>query len=228
LKDYSQDKASLLNSFWFPLLFVAILWAVKGTESLSHNSFAHLGLYPLDFKGLRGILFAPFIHGSWGHLVNNTLPLLMLTWGLFYFYREVAYKVFFLIFFIHNFWLWFFGRDAYHIGASGIVYGLGAFLFLSGIIRMNKHLLSISLLVAFVYGSMVWGIFPLEQEVSWEAHLSGMAAGILLAVYYRHYGPPSNIKHYKNKDEYFESEDDDDENAYWKIVEDENENGSES
>lgn len=188
-----KDKAKIISASWLPLLFVIIIWVVKIIEVIMDTSIAHYGLFPLDIKGLRGILFAPFIHGSWEHLLNNTLPLFILGWGLFYFYRPVAYKVFLLVFLIHNFWLWFFGRDAYHIGASGIIYGLGAFLFVSGFIRMNKHLLAISMLVAFVYGSMVWGIFPLEEEVSWEAHLCGMTAGIILAFYYRQYGPQRNI-----------------------------------
>lgn len=193
MTEKDKDKANIIQAAWLPLLFVVILWVVRITEVLTGTSFVHFGLFPLDIIGLRGIIFAPFIHGSWEHLFNNTLPLLILGWGLFFFYKPVAYKVFLLVFIIHNFWLWFFGRDSYHIGASGLIYGLGAFLFLSGIIRMNKHLLTISLLVAFVYGSMVWGIFPLEEKVSWEGHLSGMAAGILLAFYYRQYGPQRNM-----------------------------------
>ena len=193
VKYKDPDRSKIFQAAWFPLLFVAVLWAVKIIEVTTYSDFAHFGLLPLNLKGLRGILFAPFIHGSWEHLLNNTLPVFILSWGLFYFYRPVAYKVFVLIFLIHNFWLWFFGRDAYHIGASGIIYGLGAFMFVSGIIRMNKHLLAISMLVAFVYGSMVWGIFPMEEQVSWEAHLSGMVAGIILAFYYRKYGPQRNI-----------------------------------
>lgn len=215
MKNQDKDKQKILTAAWLPLLFVALLWLVKSIEALTHISFAHFGLYPLEIKGLRGILFAPFIHGSWEHLINNSLPVFILGWGLFFFYRPVAYKVFLLIFIIHNFWLWFFGREAYHIGASGIIYGLGAFMFVSGIIRMNKHLLAISLLVAFVYGSMVWGIFPLKEEVSWEAHLSGMASGILLAFYYRQYGPQRNMG---LKPEYPEDELPDD-NDFWNVEE---------
>jgi membrane associated rhomboid family serine protease len=136
---------------------------------------------------------------------------------LFYFYPSIAFKVFFLSYFIHGFWLWFFGRESYHIGASGIVYSLSAFLFVSGLIRKNTHLLAISLLVAFLYGSLVWGIFPLEENISWEAHLTGMLAGIVLAFYYKDYGPPANIKQWKteypddeeniaDKDDYWNSE----------------------
>lgn len=213
------EKVKFLHALWFPLLFVAILWLVKGVEFLLDTDFAGYGLYPLDIKGLRGILFAPFIHGSWEHILNNTIPVFVLCLTLFYFYSEISYKVFFLIFFIHNFWLWFFGRGAYHIGASGMIYGLGAFLFVSGIIRKNTHLLAISMLVAFLYGSMVWGIFPLEEGISWEGHLTGLVAGIILAFYYKRHGPPSNIGKWKYED----AEDDTEfyEEEYWN-VEDEN------
>lgn len=214
------EKIKFLHALWFPALFVAVLWLVKGVEVLTDTDLSEFGLYPLNIKGLRGILFAPFIHGSWEHLLNNSIPVFLLTLSLFYFYREISFKVFLLLFFIHNFWLWFFGRGAYHIGASGMIYGLGAFLFVSGIIRKNTHLLAISLLVAFLYGSMVWGIFPLDETISWEGHLTGMVAGIILAFYYRQYGPLPNFGKWKEED--FREDDDelpDDGNEYWNVEE---------
>jgi membrane associated rhomboid family serine protease len=210
------EKITLYRSIWFPLLFIFILWLVKGIEIFFEISFADYGLYPLTLQGLRGILFSPLIHSGFEHLFNNSVSLFLLSWALFYFYRPIAFKVFFLAYFIHGFWLWFFGRESYHIGASGIVYSLAFFLFCSGIIRKNSHLLAISLLVVFVYGSLIWGILPLKEEISWEAHLTGMVAGIVLAFYYKEYGPPSNIKQWKNN--YPEDDDDpNDVNAYWNV-----------
>ena len=213
------EKQKFLRSLWFGLFFVILLFLIKTIETIFNLNLARHGIFPLDVKGLPGILFAPLIHGSWEHLLNNSVPLLVLTVALFYFYREIAYKVFFLVYFIHGFWLWFFARDAYHIGASGIIYGVGTFLFVSGIIRKNSHLLAISLLVAFLYGSMVWGVFPRIETVSWESHLTGVAAGILLAFYYRQYGPAPNIGRWKQ-----EFIDDSEINSefgeeYWKMVE---------
>ena len=213
------EKQKFLRSLWFGLFFVILLFLIKTIETIFNLNLARHGIFPLDVKGLPGILFAPLIHGSWEHLLNNSVPLLVLTVALFYFYREIAYKVFFLVYFIHGFWLWFFARDAYHIGASGIIYGVGTFLFVSGIIRKNSHLLAISLLVAFLYGSMVWGVFPRIETVSWESHLTGVAAGILLAFYYRQYGPAPNIGRWKQ-----EFTDDSEINSefgeeYWKMVE---------
>lgn len=216
MSERHPDKKHLIRSAWFPLFFTLVLWLIKVIEMGYGFNFAVHGLYPLEPSGLQGILFAPFIHGSWKHLFNNTFPLLFLLWTLKYFYREIFWKVFLLIFFIHSFWLWFFGRDAFHIGASGIIYGLGAFLFVSGLIRRNSSLLSISMVVAFLYGSMVWGIFPLVEEVSWEAHLTGMLAGIFLAFYYRDFGPPPNIRRWKYSeyDEAMEEADGD----YWERI----------
>ncbi len=223
LEDRKFEKIRLFHAVWFPLLFVAVLWAVKGIEILTDSSFSRFGLYPLEIKGLRGILFAPFIHGSWEHLINNSIPVFILILTLFYFYHEISFKVFILLFFIHNFWLWFFGRDAYHIGASGIIYGLGAFLFVSGMIRKNTHLMAISMLMAFLYGSMVWGIFPLVESVSWEGHLTGMVAGIVLAFYYRQYGPSPNFGKWKYEYPEDDAQLSESDNEYWKITEEKEE-----
>lgn len=197
MKDQQAERLKFRRALYFGFLYVTIIILVKGIETWFGISFVHLGVFPREIKGLTGIVFAPLIHGSWEHLFNNSIPLLVLTTALFYFYRTISLKIFLLIYFIHGLWLWSFGRDSYHIGASGIIYGLGSFLFVSGIIRKNSHLLAISLLVAFLYGSMVWGIFPTIESVSWEGHFTGMASGILLAFYYKKYGPGPNFGKWK-------------------------------
>jgi membrane associated rhomboid family serine protease len=207
MDDKEKDKKRLFISLLFPLCFVALLWIIKTIEVVTTSNFSNFGLYPLHGKGLIGIVTGPLIHGDWKHLINNSFPILILGWGVFYFYRDIAYKVFFLIYFLSQIWLWFFYvRPAWHIGASGLVYGFGAFLFVSGIVRKNRHLLAISLLVAFLYGSMVWGLLPIEEHISWEGHLMGLMAGIILAFYYKDFGPP--LPHSVFDEE--EEEDDDD------------------
>ena len=190
MDEQKNDKKRLLLSMVFPLLFIIFLWIIKTIEVTSDKSFISLGLYPLKAKGLLGIITGPLIHGDWKHLFNNTFPLFFLSWAIFYFYHKIAWKVIILIYFLSQFWLWFFAREAYHIGASGLVYGFGAFVFVSGIIRRNKNLLAISMLVAFLYGGMVWGLFPIKAHISWEGHLMGMLAGIILAFYFKDFGPP--------------------------------------
>lgn len=182
----------MLNSLSFPLFFVGLLWAVKLLEVAFDLQFYTLGIKPLDTRGLVGIATAPLIHGDFGHLTANTFPLLFLSTGIFYFYRPVAFRVFFLTYLMTGIWVWAFARGAqYHIGASGLVYACGSFLFFSGIIRRNKRLAAISLIVVFLYGGMFWGIFPMKEHISWESHLMGFLAGIVTAVYYRKRAPYS-------------------------------------
>ncbi len=132
-------------------------------------------------NGLLGVLFSPFIHSSVEHLYNNSIPLFVLLSALFYFYKKISYKVLLFGLFGVGLLTWLIGRDAYHIGASGIVYLLTSFLFFKGIWSKNYRLIALSLIVVFLYGSMVWGIFPQEEQISWEGHLSGMLTGLVLA-----------------------------------------------
>jgi len=185
-----EEKNLLKRSVIPPLLFVAVLWVIKLVEEYFHTSFAFLGILPLKAQGLIGIFTAPFIHAAgYDHLLSNTPPLLIVGTGLFYFYKEIAYRVVALIWLFTNFWVWIAARPDAHIGASGLIYGFVCFLFFSGIIRRHTGLLSISMLVTFLYGSLVWGILPVSQSISWESHLFGSIAGIAAAVYFRKEGP---------------------------------------
>jgi membrane associated rhomboid family serine protease len=179
-------------SIIIPLLFVIILWIIQLLQWGADIDFGIFGIFPRSVSGLKGIIFSPLIHGSWSHLASNSIPLLVLGFMLIYFYRHIAYRVFLMVWLIDGIGVWLIGRDAYHIGASGIVYGMASFLFFSGLLRKNRHLLALSLTVVFIYGSMIWGMFPYVTDISWEAHLVGFLAGILFAVYYRQQGPPDD------------------------------------
>lgn len=168
-----------------------------------------LGIMPLKVSGLVGILTAPLIHENYSHLAANSIPLLVLGISLFFFYNEIAYKVFFLIYIITNIWVWSFARDAYHIGASGVVYGLAAFLFVSGFLRRHSQLKAISFLVVFFYGGIVWGVFPHffpDKNISWESHLSGIISGVILAWFFRSEGPQRPIYDWENEEDNFTDE----------------------
>lgn len=186
-------KTFLKSNIFFPLLFVLITWVVKIFEELFSVSFIRFGIHPRDLKGLVGIITAPLIHGDWQHLISNTLPLLILGWIIFYFYKGIAFQVFFWVYIMTGIWVWSAARDAYHIGASGLVYGFVCFLFFSGIIRKNIRLMALSMFVVFVYGSLVWGIFPLHTKFSWESHAFGSLAGIITAFYFRDEGPKIKV-----------------------------------
>lgn len=181
------------QSIWkvirFPVLFVIILWLIEGLSVLTDSRLVWLGIIPRTISGIPGILFSPFIHGNYEHLLSNTLPLLVVGAGVIYFYRAISANVIAMIWLFTGFWVWLAARPNTHIGASGIIYGLVCFLFFSGIMRRDVRLLAVSLLVTFLYGSMVWGILPVDQTISWESHLFGSVAGIFCAVYYRKLGP---------------------------------------
>lgn len=179
----------LKYSLYFPALIIIVLWAIKFAEWSFDFSLVRWGIYPRQGHGLIGIFTAPLIHADFKHLYNNTIPLFVVSWILIYFYKEISYRVFFLTWLITGFWVWAWAREAYHIGASGVVYGLIAFVFFSGILRKDIGLMTISLLMVFLYGSMIWGIFPFLADVSWESHLSGGLAGLILSIYFRGKGP---------------------------------------
>jgi membrane associated rhomboid family serine protease len=213
-----MDKAEInkfLEAAKYPILLLSIVWAVKIIEQLSDISFAPYGLRPRSLEGIQGIITSVFIHSDWKHLFNNSVPLLILGWSLFYFYKEAAWKVILWVILMGGLWTWISARDSLHIGASGLLYGLFSFLLFSGFIRRNKQLLSISFLVAFLYGSLVWGLLPIDYRMSWESHFWGFMAGFALAIYYRKIGKQRD-KHEWNDDEeeLFEKMD------YWKKEED--------
>lgn len=187
-------RKKLLLSMIIPGIFVLLMWLVKLTEVLFETDLTQFGIFPLMVKGLPGIVFSPFIHADFAHLFSNSVPLFFLSLALFYFYSEVALKVFIWTFFITGLLVWLGGREAWHIGASGIVYGLASFLFFSGIIRRYFRLIALSLLIVFLYGSMIWGLFPdIYKNVSWESHMLGFFSGIILAIFYRKQGPQKPV-----------------------------------
>ncbi len=188
-----QEERLILKSFFPGLFFVALLWLVKGAEIKFHLLLDSFGIFPRDVSSLTGIVTMPFIHGSLEHLFSNSVPLVILMASLVFFYREIYVKVFFLIWFLDGLWVWLGARAAWHIGASGLVYGLASFLLFSGILRRDTRLMAISMLVIFLYGGMVWGMFPWFLGVSYEAHIYGAFAGVLLAWVYRKEGPQRKI-----------------------------------
>ena len=183
------NKKELINILFIPFLFFLIIWIVKLIEVQFNISFIKYGIQPQTISGLKGIFFSPFIHKDFTHLLNNSYPILILGVMLFYFYREIASQIFVWLFFITGFWLWIIGRPVYHIGASGIIYALAAFLLVSGVVRKNQRLSAVALIVIFLYGSMVWGVFPTNKSISWEGHLSGLFAGIIVGLFYKNEGP---------------------------------------
>lgn len=189
------------------ILFVSIIWLVFliGQTLLDRVDIMRLGLTPGEITGLRGVIFSPLLHSSVSHLWSNTLSLLILIWFLFYFYSKIALNVFAALWIISGVVTWLIGRNALHVGASGLVFAMLFFLFFSGIFRKYIPLVAVSLIVAFIYGGSVWSILPITElidaSISWEGHLSGAISGLLMAVVYRREGPQKPEVVWEEEDE---------------------------
>ncbi len=190
-----------------PLLVVILLWIVFMADHFLDLRLYRLGVLPRDVHGLWGVLFSPLIHGSWDHLIANSAPILVLGWMLVYFYPKASWRVVVACWGLGGLWVWSTARENYHIGASGVIYGLAAFLFFSGLIRRRVALMGVSLIVVFLYGSWIWGVLPLEPEKSWESHLFGAFAGAIMAWFYRnsptaHVPPPLVLEDEEESEEH--------------------------
>jgi len=180
-----DSKARFIESMWLPLLFLALIWLVHSIQFIFGWDFGRFGIYPLRISGLKGILFTPLIHGDFSHLIHNTIPFFVLATIIFYFYPKVAFRSMVMIYFLSGIGVWLFARTVYHIGASGVVYGLMAFILGTGIFRRNIKSVTLALIVFLYYSGMFVGLFPVQTGVSWEGHLSGAIVGIFTAFFYK-------------------------------------------
>ncbi len=175
----------LLDSLRFPAGLVALLWLVHVYFIVSGNDPGNWGIFPRRLWGLRGVVTAPLAHGSWEHLISNSVPLFVLTSLSLYFYKRVALRAFWLIYFMTGVAVWLLGRSVIHIGASGVVYGLVAFIFWNGIFRRSLRSIVLAVIVLMLYSGMFMGILPDQEGISWESHLLGSLSGIFAAFWFR-------------------------------------------
>lgn len=186
-----HDLRRIVLATIIPLFLLFILYTLKTLEIGMKWDFTQLGVYPMQQRGVFGIFAHPLVHSSFKHLIANTLPLFFLSWCLFYFYRQIAPYIFFAIWIGCGILTFLIGKPGWHIGASGIIYGLAFFLFFSGLLRKHVPLIAISLLVTFLYGGLIWNMLPQFSKVttSWEGHLSGAITGTLCAIGFMSQGP---------------------------------------
>jgi membrane associated rhomboid family serine protease len=180
-----SSLGSIPLSFIVPSRILFLMWLIFFIELNLGINLSIFGILPREPLGLLGVLLAPLLHGSIVHLVSNTLPLLLLGTTLYYFYGKLAKRVFLLSYFLTGALVWLFGRTSFHIGASGLIYGIASFLFFSGIVRAEFKSLVISIAVVIGYGGLVWGVLPTIPGISWESHLSGVIVGGVVAFAYR-------------------------------------------
>ena len=219
--DNKAERRKFLGSLIVPLLIVTTMWVVKIVEVSLGVNLSRWGVTPHTAQGLIGILTLPFLHGSWEHLLSNTIPILVLGTALYYCYPTLANRVLLITYLASGLITWCIGNpNTTHIGASALVYGLNLFLVFSGFIRGNRMLIVISLIMVFLYGSFIWGMIPdfaIPQGISWEGHLSGAIIGVLLAFFLRKEGPQKEVHHWDDEDDEDSGDDDTDEKPYWDV-----------
>jgi len=196
MNHFTTQKKHFFNSIKIASLMVFVLVVFYVMEHVFGVDLHTLGILPRTPSNWYGIITHVFIHGDLTHLIDNSIPLFILTATLFYFYEKIADIVFILLWIFTGILLWLMGRDDWHIGASGLIYALAAFLFVGGILRRHIPLLAVSLMVVFLYGNMIWHVFPWQQDdpVSWEGHLSGSIAGVIISLAFYKYGPQRTVK----------------------------------
>lgn len=145
-------------------------------------NFAHFGIMPRHLLGTIGIFTSPFIHGDFLHLLSNSFSLMLLIIILFFFYDKIALKALLYIYISTGIFVWIIAREAYHIGASGVIYGIASFILFSGLLRKNQSSLALSFVILLLYGGMFYGVLPQDGHISWESHLMGLLSGLLVAI----------------------------------------------
>jgi len=179
----SREKSLFRQSVVFASYIIMILWLVKSVEWAFSTDFAHFGILPRHLLGTIGIFTSPFIHGDFFHLLSNSFSLMLLIIILFFFYDRIALKALLYVYIFTGLGVWLIAREAYHIGASGVIYGIASFVLFSGLMRKNQSSLALSLVVLLLYGGMFYGVLPTEGRISWESHLMGLFSGLLVAFF---------------------------------------------
>ena len=187
MNEENQLKISK-SIFIVPIVYVVSIWVIYWIEIQFDFNFNKYGVFPRTLNGFKGVFLTHFIHSNTSHLFNNSIPLFVLLSSLFYFYKDVAFKVLLLGGFFCGFLTWCIARESYHIGASGIVYLLFSFVFFSGLIKKHFRLVALSLIIIFLYGSMIWYVLPIKEGMSWEGHLSGFLVGLIFAFIFKNKG----------------------------------------
>ncbi len=185
---YTQGKKAQANfrlALKVAFLFLAALWLVFLLDALLGLKLNRFGLRPGSVPGLIGVVTAPLLHGNLSHIFSNSISLVVSLTAILYLYPNSSARVIPMIWLGSGLLAWLIGRPSMHFGASGLIYGLLAYVFFSGILRRDMRSVSVSLLVGFLYGSMIWGVLPIRPHMSWELHLSGGLMGVLLAFFYR-------------------------------------------
>jgi membrane associated rhomboid family serine protease len=196
----AHSRALLALALRLSAGFVALLWLVHLMNWGLDLDPRPLGLEPREWPGLVGIVTAPLVHSDFAHLVANSVPLAAVGAVMLFLYPHSTLRVLPAVYLGTGAVVWLFGRDSVHLGASGLVYGLVSYVFFAGLLRRDRRAIAASLLVAFTYGTLAWGVLPLDPRVSWETHLAAGVIGLLMALVLRRLDVPPR-KRYTWEDE---------------------------
>ncbi|MBP7273716.1 MAG: rhomboid family intramembrane serine protease [Saprospiraceae bacterium] len=180
-----NNNQRIIDSFKLPFYLVVVMFLIHIFQMLSYHELGYWGIYPREWVGLRGIFFAPLVHASISHLLSNSIPLLVVGTIIMYFYRSVAVQAFIMIYLLTGMAVWLLGRSVFHIGASGVVYGMVAFVFWNGVFRRNLKSVILAAIITLLYSGMFFGIMPNQEGISWESHLLGGLVGIFVSYYFK-------------------------------------------
>ncbi|HJV77243.1 MAG TPA: rhomboid family intramembrane serine protease [Paludibacter sp.] len=219
-----NEKRQFINAVFIPFVLGILMIMSFLLEKGMGWDFHTAGIFPRRIMTIGGIFTLIFVHVDWSHLANNVISFVLLGSSLYFFYKEIASKVLFISYISSGLLLWLIGRDSWHVGASGLIYSIAFFLFFSGIIRKHVPLIALSLVVAFIYGNMVWHVFPwkIQDPISWEGHLAGGLTGIFLSVFYRKEGPQRPVIPWTEE----EDEEGDEAEDYMEDAEEENQSNT--
>ncbi len=181
--DSGRARANFRLAVKTSLGFVALLWLIPllgwglGLEEY--------GIRPREWIGLPGILVAPLLHADFNHLLANTVPMVVLGTMMFHLYPYAAFRVLPAVYFGPGIAVWLLARNGDHLGASGLIYGLVSYIFVAGLLRRDRRAVAGSMIVAFMYGSLIWGVLPVNPKYSWETHLAAAVIGVVMALLLR-------------------------------------------
>ena len=169
------------QAFVLLAVFVAAIWVLAGVDALMDNRLAEYGIVPRTMDGLWGIPLAPFLHGGFGHVLSNTVPLLLLGGLVAARGWQTLLGVTLFVVLLGGAGVWLVARSASHIGASGLVFGYFGYLVARGWYDRRIVSILIAVVVIVVYGGLIFGVLPTDSRVSWEGHLTGLIAGVIVA-----------------------------------------------
>ncbi|WP_144392078.1 rhomboid family intramembrane serine protease [Pleionea sediminis] len=171
------------------ITFLSLLWVIESAKHIFNLSLSPLGVNPGELSGLIGVIFSPLIHSSWEHLAVNSASVLVLGAALNYGYPKSRYLTLVIIWIVSGVGVWIFGRESYHIGASGLTHGVFYFLFFAAVFRRDKRSIALMFIAVFMHGSMMLGVLPWDPSISFESHLFGGIGGVISAFLFRNIDP---------------------------------------